>query len=223
MKVRPTTVGAVVVIIVVGFAIGAWLAIRTRGPAVQTTHVTVASQTQTPPHTARPLAATPAPTALPTAVSIVTAEPIATPAPKPPPTPTRSTPSTAAPSAAPIAAGANPAVQGSWRLDEANVQVGTIVWVGDAVPASRNSIVLNVRKESVGGRRAMPCERQTALHAAFAVGVPQQTVPYREVNCDGVVSTGEVRVTSFSSDGASFSGSFSQNGANLGTFTARKL
>ena len=51
----------------------------------------------------------------------------------------------------------------------------------------------------------------------------QQTVPYREVNCDGIVSTGEVRVTSFSSTGASFSGSFWQNGVNLGNFDARNL
>jgi hypothetical protein len=69
----------------------------------------------------------------------------------------------------------------------------------------------------------MPCERQTSLHAAFSVGVSPQTVPYREVNCDGVVSTGEVHVTRFSGDGASFSGSFSQNGANLGYFSARKI
>ncbi len=219
MNVRPATLGAVVVIIVVGFAIGAWLAIRTRGPVAETTRVTVASETHTAPHTVRPLAAAPAPTALPTPVSIVTAEPIATPAPPP----SHSAPSTAAPSAAPIAAGAQATLQGSWRLDEANVQVGTIVWVGDAAPASRDTIVLNVRKQSVGGRRAMPCERQTALHAAFSVGVARQTVPYREVNCDGVVSTGEVQVTSFAGDGTSFSGSFSQNGANLGTFTARKL
>ena len=217
MNVRPATLGAVVVIIVVGFAIGAWLAIRTRGPAAQTTRVIVASDTHTAPRPVRTLAATTAPTALPTPVSIVTAEPIPTPA------ATHSAPPITASSAPAVATGGTPAMQGSWRLDEANVQVGAIVWIGDAVADRPDTLVLNVRKQSVGGRRAMPCERQTALHAAFSVGVAQQTVPYREVNCDGAVSTGEVRVTSFSGDGASFSGSFSQNGVNLGSFTARKL
>ena len=111
-------------------------------------------------------------------------------------------------------------LQGAWELDEANVHVGTIVWAGDATPHG-NSIELNLHKQSVGGRRAVPCERQTGLHATFALGVAAQTVPFREVNCAGVVSTGDVHVTSF--NGRSFSGSFSQGGANLGTFTARKI
>ena len=199
MIVRPATLGAVVIIVVVGFAIGAWLAIRTRGPD------------------ARVLVPAATPTVLATTVSIATAEPTAQPA------ATVSVVSTTAPSAAPAAAVAYPALQGAWRLDEANVQVGTIVWVGSAVPASRNSILFSVYKQTVGGRPAVPCERQTALHATFSLDVAQQTVPYREVNCNGILSIGEVRVTSFSRDGTSFSGSFSRNGVNLGNFTARKL
>jgi hypothetical protein len=87
---------------------------------------------------------------------------------------------------------------------------------------SGDSIVLDVQKESVAGRSATRCERQTDLRAAFAIGAGPQSVPYRETNCAGTVSTGEVRVQSFSRDGASFSGSFWQNGVLLGHFTARK-
>lgn len=115
-------------------------------------------------------------------------------------------------------------MQGSWQLDEANVQVGTILWVGEAQFSQRgNTVVFNVHKQSVGGRPAAPCERDTALRATFSLGVAEQIVPYREVNCEGVESTGEVRVTGFSRNGQSFSGSFWSNGTNLGHFGARKL
>lgn len=223
MTVRLGTTATVIFIVVVGFAIGAWLAVRTH-PVEQAQRVTVASSVSSPRsvptlahRTVRILTPAPTPAVLATAATIATAAPTAEPA------TTASVVSTVAPSTAPATAAADSALQGTWQLDEANVQVGTISWVGDAVPASGNTIVFNVHKQSVGGRRAMPCERQTGLHAAFSLAVAEQTVPYREVNCDGVVSMGEVRVTSFSRTGASFSGSFWRNGVNLGTFNARKL
>jgi hypothetical protein len=221
---RPGTLGAVVVIVVVGFAIGAWLAIRTRGADRQTQTVTVASSTAVaptartlPPRPVRTLAPAVTPTALPTAVSITTIAPAAKPA------ATASAIPTAAPAPATAASAGSSALQGSWQIDEANVQVGTIRWVGDAEPARGNTIAFNVHKQSVAGRTATRCERQTGLHAEFSLGIAEQTVPYREVNCDGVVSTGEIRVTSFSGNSGSFTGSFWRNGTNLGQFTARKL
>ena len=114
-------------------------------------------------------------------------------------------------------------MQGSWELDEANVQVGTIVWTGEAQLSRGDTIVFNVHKQSVGGRHAAPCERNTALRATLSLGSADQTVPYREINCEGVVSTGEVRVTGFTRNAQSFSGSFWSNGTNLGHFGARKL
>ncbi len=113
------------------------------------------------------------------------------------------------------------AVQGAWQIDEANVQVGTIVWSGSAVLSRANTIALDVHKVSVGGRSASRCERETELHAAFSVGVSAQTVPYQEVNCQGTSSAGEVRVSSYSSDGRSFRGSFWLDGVKLGDFEAR--
>ncbi|HWT06989.1 MAG TPA: hypothetical protein VN224_14595 [Xanthomonadales bacterium] len=223
MTVRPGTIVTVIFIVAVGFAIGAWLAIRTRGPVEPAQRVTVATSVSASrpvraPPPLRILTPAPTPTVVATATSIATAAPTAKAA-----AATPSAVSTVVPSAAPAAAVANPALQGSWQLDEANVQVGTISWVGDAVLGSGNTIVFNMHKQNVGGRTAMPCERQTGLHAAFSLGATDQTVPYREVNCEGAVSTGEVRVTGFSRNAASFSGRFSRNGVNLGTFNARKL
>jgi hypothetical protein len=54
------------------------------------------------------------------------------------------------------------------------------------------------------------------------VGASAQTVPYQEVNCQGVSSTGQVRVSAFSADGRSFRGSFWLDGVKLGDFDARK-
>jgi hypothetical protein len=205
MTMRPRTLVAAACIVVVGFAIGAWLAIRTRGPVAQTQRITAASSTVTAPPV-RTLA--PRPVRTPAAAA--TPPRAATPTPVPPPV--RTTP-----------AGADAALEGSWQIDEDNVRVGMIRWVGDAEPASGTMLVFNVHKQSVGGRAAVPCEQQTVLHAAFARGVAEQAVPYREVNCDGIVSTGEVHVTSFSGNGASFRGSFWRNGVNLGNFNARRL
>jgi hypothetical protein len=207
MNMRPGTLVAAVCIVVAGFAIGGWLAIRTRGPVERTQRVTVASSAVAAPP-ARSLAARLVRTAVPAAPPT----PVATTAATPNPTPT-----------ATARAGANSALRGLWQIDEANVQVGTIVWVGNAEPAVGNAIVFSVHKQRVGGRAAMPCERQTVLRAAVPLGAAEQTVPYREVNCEGIVSTGEVRVTSLSGNAASFSGSFWSNGVNLGNFSARKL
>jgi cytoskeletal protein RodZ len=206
MNVRPGTLAAVVCIVVVGFAIGAWLAIRTLGPAAQSQRVTVASSTVAA-QPVQTMAPRPARTAAPTAT----------------PTPVSTAASTVAPPASTTRTIPNPAPQGSWQLDEANVQVGTIRWVGSAAVAGDKTIAFTLHKQSVGGRAAVPCEQQTVLHAAFAPNAAPQTVSYQEVNCNGVASSGEVHVTSFSGNGSSFSGSFSQDGVNLGTFTARKL
>lgn len=216
MNVRPGTLAAVIGIVVVGFAIGAWLAISTRGSAQRSQRVTVASSTvASATDTAHP-------------VQTMAPRPLRIPAPTPTPAPVAAAVTTAAPvsTVAPQARKTEPgasSVQGSWQLDEANVQVGTIRWVGSAEVTAGDTIAFTVHKQSVGGRAAVPCERQTVLHAAFSLGVAPQTVPYREVNCSGTASGGEVRVTSFSGDGASLSGSFFSNGVNLGTFTARKL
>ncbi|MDP9106019.1 MAG: hypothetical protein M3N49_08795 [Candidatus Eremiobacteraeota bacterium] len=191
-----------VLIVVAGLAIGAWLAVRTRPSQEARQRVTVETSVRTPG---------PEPTVAPTP------SPIATPASTPVAVPTT------APRAVVTEATASSSLQGSWQFDEANVQVGTILWVGSAAMDGSNSVVFDVHKQSVGGRLATRCERATGLHATLSVGVGDQTVPYREVNCQGVVSTGEVRITGFAANRGHFSGSFWSNGANLGHFDARKL
>ena len=221
MNMRPGTVAAALCIVVVGFAIGAWLAIRTRGPVEQARHVTVASTVTAAPPVRTMAPRTMAPRTI--APRTTVPRPVTTPEPTAPPTPTATALATVVPPAPPAprtSAAGDAALQGSWQIDEVNTQVGTIRWVGDAESARGDSMIFTVHKQSVGGRTAMPCERHTVLSAAFARGVAEQTVPYREVNCDGIVSIGEVRVTSFS--GTSFSGSFWRNGVNLGSFTASK-
>ena len=225
MSARPANLAAIALIIAVGFSIGAWLAIRGRVPQGYVQRVTVATsaRTRVSDRTAAPTAK-PTPrvtamihaTAVPTASAATTVTHVVTPVATP-------TPTLAAPVEATDTA-ASDSMQGSWQFDEANVQVGTILWAGGAqLSQGGNTVVFNVHKQSVGGRPAAPCERDTALRATFSLGVADQTVPYREVNCQGVVSTGEVRVTGFSRNGQSFSGSFWSNGANLGHFDARKL
>lgn len=202
MTVRTETLGAVVAIVIVGLAVGAWLAVMTRPAGLPTAAVTVAHTTKT---------ASPAP---PVAATVATPAPAAT-------------ATTHAPTTAPVANTATAAasvagtLHASWDVEEANVQVGTIVWRGDAVTQG-NAMVFEGHKESVGGRLATPCERRTYVRATFVPGAAGQTVPYREINCAGTVSTGEVRVTAFAADGASFTGSFWQRGTKLGDFTARR-
>ena len=176
-------------VVIVGLAIGGWLALSTR-------HQVQPARTVARSNPAAPTpAATVAPRVAPTVVATVAAASTVT---------------------------ADAAVQGAWQIDEANVQVGTIVWSGSAVLSRANTIELDVRKVSVGGHAATRCERETELHAAFSVGVSSQTVPYQEVNCQGVSSTGEVRVSAFSSDGRAFHGSFWLDGAKLGDFDAQR-
>jgi hypothetical protein len=200
------TVAALVVL--VGLLIGGMFALFTRGAGQQTGQsVAVISTTTTGPshrvsRTTRPAVATPAPTAQPTV------------APTAPPTAPPTTPPTAAAAAAPPS--------GVWRIEEANVQVGTIVWSGSGAGSGGNAIALDVHKESVAGHGISTCERRTTLHVVLSAGAAAQTVPYREVNCSGATSTGEMRVSTFSADGRTFSGSFWSDGAKLGDFTAAR-
>lgn len=215
MKPRTRAVVATVSIFVVltGFAIGAWLAILARSPHNDGDPVTMANSASPP---------NPVPTVVQTPTLRATAAPVATPPPAAAATPTAAARPTATPAPPTEPPTARAAVQGAWRIDEANVHVGTIVWSGDAAVSSDRSLVLDVHKQRVGGRAAVPCERQTVLHAVFSLGVAEQTVPYREVNCAGVVSSGVARVSRFSADGRSFGGTFWEDGLELGTFDARK-
>jgi hypothetical protein len=228
---RPATIAAVAAILVVGFAIGGWLAFVTR-PSQQTTTTVTAMTARTPNalHTARPIAAateapTPKPaearaqTAKPAATAVPTPAPAATAVPTPVPTPTIATtpPTTTSPAVA-----AQTVSAGSWEIDEANTQVGTIVWTADVASTSGHTVVLNAHKQSVGGRPAVPCERQTTLHAEFAATTAAQSVPYREVNCEGVATSGEMRLSGTPSADGSFSGTFWRGGVKLGDFSARR-
>ena len=232
VNVNRNTLALGVAVVVIGLAIGAALAVLTRGGTGNDRQLTTVNRSRTE----RPAAPRPRvqPTAL-VAAATVTAPP-GTPPPTPPPAatpaPTRvptpiptSTPTPARAKAAVPADPANgpPAVRGTWQLDEANVHVGTIVWVGRVVPSGNGTVALDVHKERVGGRPAVPCERQTQLHAALAAAAGVQTVPYTEVNCSGAASTGELRVTALSADGTSFTGSFWADGAKLGDVRATRL
>src|SRR6202011_258856 len=114
------TIAAATVIIVIGFAIGALLAVLGRGSGDRPQPLPIA-------RTTGPAAPAPAHTAGPTPQAAVAAPP------------------------------------GSWQVDEANVRVGTIVWAGEAVMSSGNTMVLDTYKQSVAGRSATKCERQTRL------------------------------------------------------------
>jgi cytoskeletal protein RodZ len=203
------TIGALIV--VVGLLIGAMIAILTRSSNQQTQQTSVAVRTPPRPAASRmPTHRSPA-SSTPTAAPTVVATP-ATPMPatRTPPTPT---PAAATANAA-AAAGA-----GTWRIDEANVYVGTIVWSGTGTASSGGAIVLDVHKERVAGHAVSQCERRTTLRVALA-GASAQNAPYEEVNCSGATSNGEMRVTGFGADGRSFSGSFWTGGAKVGDFTA---
>lgn len=189
----------------VGLALGAWFAVLTHKTANQQTRV--AAETVIPAST---------PTTIATATPVVTNEA---------PTPVAKHTATPAPV---IVVTSTPLPQvktnleGTWQIGESNVIVGSIVWAGNAVLSRGNTMVFNLRKQLVGGRSAMPCERQTVLSLELALDVPDQTAPYHEVNCQGVSSSGEVHVTSFSRRTESFSGTFWQDGKKLGDFAAHK-
>ena len=221
----PINVTIAGLVVLVGLLFGGMLALLTRPSTQQTQRVTIANVTKSAPpravHSRAPAVApaTTVATAPPTipATPTATATPLATSTPAathaPAPTP-RATSTTAVAVAAPRA--------GLWRIEEANVQVGTIVWTGRGAGSSGgNAIALDVHKESVAGHGVSLCERQTTLHAVVTAGASPQTVPYQEVNCSGAASNGEIRISSFSSDGRSFSGSFWSSGFKPGDFTAQ--
>jgi hypothetical protein len=130
-------------------------------------------------------------------------------------------PTVAATLGLPAGVGLSAQLQGPWEIDESNVRIGPMVWSTDAAVFG-SSLTLNAHKASVAGRLATPCERATALRIVVALGGAQQTVPFRETNCAGVTSMGEVRVTQFAHSGRSFSGTFWEGGNQLGAFTATK-
>lgn len=216
------TVAALVVL--VGLMIGGMFALLTRGANQQTGQSVAVTTTQTvrPSHRASPSArpappATRAPTVAPTAPSTAV---VTTPTPRPTAAPTA--PPTAPPTAARTATAVVAPAAGVWRIEEANVQVGTIVWSGSGAGSGGDAIAFDVHKESVAGHAVSACERRTTLHVVLNAGAAAQTVPYREVNCSGATSTGEMRVSAFSSDGRTFSGSFWSDGSKLGDFTAAR-
>lgn len=217
---RPPGIAALALAVILGLAIGGWLAVRSRNPVQPARTVARTNAAPAPLRTKAPPTVVPAApsTLAPTAAATVAPTTAPTVAPTVAPT---ATPTIAATVAAASSGTANAAVQGAWQIDEANVRVGTIVWSGSAVSRG-NTIALAVRKASVGGHAAGPCERQTELRAAVSVGVSAQTVPYQEVNCQGASSTGEVRVSAFAPDGRSFHGSFWLDGVKVGDFDARR-
>jgi hypothetical protein len=109
---------------------------------------------------------------------------------------------------------------GTWRIDEANRLVGTMVWSADAVRVAGNRLIINAHKTAVGSRAATPCERATTLHTAIPLAGAPETVPYRETNCAGQTSTGEVRVRRLGNN--TIAGSFWRGGTKLGDFTGSK-
>lgn len=199
----PRTMVVVLVVLVVlgGLLVGGVIATVTRPPHGATRQQVVVRATA-PPRAPQPAQIA---TTIPSAVS--------TPAP------------TAVPTAPPAAAvAAAPAIvrNGAWRISEANVQVGTIVWSGSETAAGQSAMALDVHKESVGGRPVSACERRTTLHATVPAAPSNISVSYREVNCSGATSNGEMRIVGASPDGRSFSGSFWSDGAKLGDFTAQR-
>jgi hypothetical protein len=93
------------------------------------------------------------------------------------------------------------------------------VWSGTGTTSSDGTFVLDIHKERVGGHAVSRCERETTLHVALA-GTSPQNAPYQEVNCSGVTSNGQMRVTGFGAGGRSFSGSFWIGRTKAGDFTA---
>lgn len=217
-----------VLVVAVGLLIGAMLARLTRPSTDPTQQTRQTQQTRVavrmPPRpAASPIATYPSPASVTPHAAPTGTTPGPTPAAPQTPTPTRATatlatPTPAVPTASIAKAAAAPGA-GVWRIEEANVYDGTIVWSGTASASSDGTFVLDVHKERVAGHAVSQCERQTTLHVALA-GTSPQNAPYQEVNCSGVTSNGEMRVTGFGGGGRSFSGSFWIDGAKAGDFTA---
>jgi hypothetical protein len=207
----PLEATVVVLIVIVGLLAGGMIAFFSRASAQRTETVSVAqpaARAQTPPAPALTPAAR-VTTPLPTATPPATATPAATATPR----------ATTAPANLRVAAPRS----GAWRIEEANVQVGTIVWSGAGTASDGgNALVLEVRKASVAGHAVSACERATRLRAVVNAGASAQTVRYQEVNCSGATMSGEMRVSRFSADGLSFTGSFWSGGVKLGDFVAMR-
>ena len=203
-----TAVAVVLIGLLIGVALAAWTRGTSRTSTSGSGRETVATATRST-H-----AATHAPVATPSATGtpLATATPLATSAPSaPPPRVAKRT----------VRANAAPA-QGTWQIDEANVQDGRMVWTGTAAQSSDGTIVLDVHKASVAGSAATSCERATNLHVPVRAGAAGQTTSFQETNCSGATSTGQVRVDSVTPDGRSFRGSFWQSGVKLGDFIASR-
>lgn len=224
------------ILLIVGFAIGAGIAILRHGNRVAIVRIIATSAPQLLPmraplavrkvrakpakpaivaiQTISPIAAvTTSPTIAPTMVPTVTAAPIPL---------KRNTLPTALPALPHVAKSAVDAAPGAWNVAEANHVVGTIVWTGTVLRRDASTVELSVHKASVAGQSATPCERATTLHASFEAGVTGQVVPFRETNCRGATSGGEIHIARFAADAASFDGSVWQDGSKLGEFSATK-
>src|ERR1700738_5127899 len=125
---RPPGIAAMALVVIVGLAIGGWLAVLSRNQVQQArtvvrTDTAPAPLRTVPPPTRPPTVATStaAPTVAPTVAATVAATIAATVAPT-------MVPTVAATVAAAPAVTADKALQGVWQIVEANVQVGMIVW-----------------------------------------------------------------------------------------------
>lgn len=171
----------------------------------------------------------PAPPASPVAPSprSRTSRPAAEPTQKPAAQPTAVPASTPRPAHTPSSdnlqgpSGAGTSAAGVWRFSEDNAIVGKIVWLGNAV-LTGNGTVFILHKESVAGQPAAPCERQTNLRFVIPSGSAANTVPYSEVNCNGVQSSGRAQVRTVAS-GSRFSGTFWDGTRKLGDFDAARI
>lgn len=191
-----TAVAVVLIGLLIGVALAAWTRGTPRTSTSRSGRETIATATRSTHAATHAPVATPAATATP----LATATPVAK----------RTVRVNAAP------------VQGTWQIDEANVQDGRMVWTGTAARSSGGAIVLDVHKASVAGSAATSCERATNLHVPVLAGAAGQTTSFQERNCSGATSTGEVRVDGVAPDGRSFRGSFWQSGVKLGDFIASR-
>jgi len=195
----------VLVVVAVGLAIGVGLARLVAPHSAGETSTRVATHTahDTVVRSPHAIPATPAPAQTRTATATAAAQP------------------TPAVMSAVAQAVAQNALEGAWQVDEQNAQVGAITWSGQAIP-SGDTIVFDVHKVSVAGKPATACERQTILHAVLSMRSIDQGASYTETNCQGASSTGEIRVSSFSPDARSVTGSFWNGQQKIGDFHAER-
>jgi len=203
---------AVALLLFVGYGLGAVIDRNT--PAQKTVaYVSVSPAPPAPPVAPLTRSRTSPPAVEPTHKP--TAQPTAVPASIPRPAHTPSADNLQGPSATRTSAA------GVWRFSEDNAIVGTIVWVGNAV-STANGTVFILHKESVAGQPAAPCERETNLRFVLPTGSAAATIPYSEVNCNGVQSSGRAQVRTVAS-GSHFSGTFWDGSRKLGDFDAARI